>query len=67
MSKRREQHQGELLGAIRDVRGSANSPDTVERVVLACRTNAGRPMATVRTFDGREFGINGAGCADCTS
>jgi hypothetical protein len=35
-------------------------PLTVDRAVLDCKTIAGRPMATVRTFDGREYGINGA-------
>lgn len=54
---------GEQRRAANEVRAVDHGeqwPLTVDRAVLSCKVIAGRPMATAKTFDGREFALNGA-------
>ena len=54
------EEQRRVPNEVRAADYGAKWPLTIDRAVLSCNVVAGRPMATVKTFDGREFALNGA-------
>jgi hypothetical protein len=52
--------QRRVANEVRAADYGAKWPLTVDRAVLSCNVVAGRPMATLKTFDGCEFALNGA-------